>query len=180
MENIVEIINRLNGYIGNFASQKNLNEARKAAEAFCKIILLNSDDENLNLKASETKLQTLIDSLPKNDNHIKKIKIDLNVVQTIGNINSHDNDELFSNDDFNKVLSSINSLLQLVFNSKDKIYIDQIIPEDLYIKIHKSSPQNENWQSDKIISLVYPNRRIEEKIILSRQIFLKLKMQMAD
>ena len=140
---ISDVIQRLGSYISEFDKNKDLNVARKAAESFCRILLLNSDVLGAHEKAAESNLNTLIESLnQKNmkipENHLKRIKDDLRTIQTFGNIESHDNDDVLIVEDSDRVFVSMNSLVKLVFGSKDKIYIDQKIPSEIYCKIHKS------------------------------------------
>lgn len=137
----------------------------KAAEAFCRVLLLNSDVADANAKAEEPKLNSLIDSLSvKNvkapENHLKRIRNELRTIQTFGNIESHDNEDVVSAEDFEKVKSSVDTLIRLVFDSKDKIYIDQKIPNEIYYRLHKPIIGDENWRCEKIISIVYPNRKV--------------------
>lgn len=162
---ISDVIQRLGSYISEFDKNKDLNVARKAAESFCRILLLNSDVLGAHEKAAESNLNTLIESLnQKNmkipENHLKRIKDDLRTIQTFGNIESHDNDDVLIVEDSDRVFVSMNSLVKLVFGSKDKIYIDQKIPSEIYCKIHKSVISDENWRCEKILSIVYPNRNI--------------------
>jgi len=162
---IGDVIQRLGNYISDFDKTKDLNIARKAAESFCRVLLLNSDISGADEKAKESNLNTLIESLNlKNvkipDNHLKRIKDDLRTIQTFGNIESHDNDEVMTAGDTERVTVSVDSLIKLVFGSKDKIYIDQKIPSEIYYKLHKSVISDENWRCEKIVSIVYPNRKI--------------------
>lgn len=168
--NIDEVIGRLGKHIQEFEEKKDLNKARKAAEAFCKIILLNSKTPGASDKANETNLNKLIESLNKNstgivENHINRIKADLRIIQTIGNLDSHDNEEFINSGDFDRIFMAINNLVKLVFDSKDKIYIDKKIPKEIFCKIHKSIIENENWRCEKILSIVYPNRKIFKREI---------------
>lgn len=160
---INEVIKRLNIHVGSFEKSKSLNDARKAAEAICRIILLNSEVEAIKNKAQQTKLNILIDSLnPKElsipENHLKKIKDDLRRIQTYGNIDSHDNDDEITDDELTRVSVAIDNILKYVFDSKEHIYIDQKLPPEIYQKINKSIINDENWRCEKIISIVYPNR----------------------
>ncbi|RON49350.1 hypothetical protein BK666_07180 [Pseudomonas frederiksbergensis] len=162
---IGDVIERLGGYISALEKSKDLNVGRKAAEAFCRVLLLNSDVVGAHDKALESNLNTLIESLnQKNiriaENHLKRIKDDLRTIQTFGNIESHDNDEVLYNEDYERVSAAVDSLVKLVFGSKDKIYIDQKIPSEIYCKLHMSVVGDENWRCEKILSIVYPNRKI--------------------
>lgn len=162
---IGDVIQRLGEYISDFDKDQCLNTARKAAESFCRILLLNSEITGSNEKAEETNLNTLIESLnQKNvkipENHLKRIKDDLRTIQTLGNIESHDNDEIVTIRDFDRIVRAMDDLVRLIFGSKDKIYIDQKIPSEIYYKLHKSVINDENWRCEKIISIVYPNRQI--------------------
>lgn len=159
------VVSRLGGYIANFDKNSDLASARKAGEAFCRIILLSSEKEEVREKASEEKFNNLINSLspstlsmPKN--HLKKIKGDLSVLQSYGNMDLHDGDDTLDDDEIERVKQALDSLVHLVFNSKDKFYIDQKIPDEIYFKIHKSVIETENWRCDKIVSIVYPNRKV--------------------
>ena len=167
---IGSVIERVGKHILAFEKSKDLNSARKAAEALCRVLLLNSDNPSTQEKASESKLNTLIDSLnQKNltiaENHIRRIKDELRTIQTLGNIDSHDNEETLSTSDTERVSQALNSLVKLIFGSKDKIYIDQKIPSEIYYKIYKSVVQDENWRCEKILSIVYPNREIFKREI---------------
>ncbi|WP_026078207.1 NACHT domain-containing protein [Pseudomonas sp. PAMC 26793] len=162
---ISDVIQRLGSYISEFDKNKDLNIARKAAESFCRILLLNSEITGAHEKAADSNLNTLIESLNfKNvkipENHLKRIKDDLRTIQTFGNIVSHDNDEVLTTDDSDRVTTAMDSLIKSVFGSKDKLYIDQKIPSEIYYKLHKSVISDENWRCEKIISIVYPNRKI--------------------
>ena len=159
------VVSRLGGYISEFDRTRDLNCARKAGEAFCRIILLSSDSEEVRDKAEAEKFNTLLNSLspatqsmPKN--HLKRIKTDLGILQSYGNIESHDTDDIVEEDEIERVKQALDNLIQLVFNSKEKFYIDQKIPDDIYYKIHKSVIETENWRCEKIVSIVYPNRKI--------------------
>ncbi|GAA5097875.1 NACHT domain-containing protein [Wohlfahrtiimonas larvae] len=163
---ITNAIERLNQYINKFYDNHDFNDARKAGEVFCKILLLNSDNENTRqIAITTTKFNTLIDSLTtKNlniiDTHLKRIKINLNIIQQLGNIDSHDNAEIMTPSDRDSVSQAISNLLKLIFNSKDKVYIDEEIPDEIYRILYKSVIADENWRCEKILSVVYPNRKI--------------------
>ena len=160
---INEITKRIAENISNFERSKELNYARKAAEAICKVILLGAGINDAIDKAKETTLNNLIDSLTIKrlnipENHLRKIKDDLKRIQTYGNISSHDNNETLSSDEINRIDGALESLLKNVFDSKEQIYIDQKLPPEIYHKITKSVIADQNWRCDKIISIVYPNR----------------------
>lgn len=163
--NLTNVVSRLGNHISHFDKYNDLTSARKAAEAFCRIILLSSDKVEIRAKAQDEKLNNLISSLspttqsmPKN--HLKRIKGDLAILQSFGNIDSHDNDETIEEHEIDRVKQALESLIHLVFDSKDKFYIDQKIPDEIYLKIHKSVIGTENWRCEKIVSIVYPNRKI--------------------
>lgn len=160
---IAEVLSRLGTYINDFEVSKDFNSARKAAEAVCRILLLNTPDGNVKAKAEATKLNVLIDSLTPeslkiDQNHIKKLKMDLNGIQTYGNILSHDNSYELTAEDISRVDTMLDQLLRSVFDSRDQIHIDQKLPSAIYQKIHKLILGDEDWRCDKIISVVYPNR----------------------
>ncbi|HEP9162192.1 TPA: NACHT domain-containing protein, partial [Pseudomonas aeruginosa] len=162
---LASVVSRLGGYIAHFDKHRDLTSARKAGEAFCRIILLSSDAEEVRAKAQEEKFNNLLNSLtpstqsmPKN--HLKRIKGDLAILQSFGNFDSHDNDDVIEDGEIERVKQALDSLIHLVFNSKEKFYIDQKIPDEIYLKIHKSVIGTENWRCEKIVSIVYPNRKI--------------------
>ena len=160
---ITDVIKRIASYVSSFEKNKDFNDARKAAEAICKVILLGVGTNDAEDKTKETKLNTLIESLTISrldipENHLRKIKDDLKRIQTYGNITAHDNGETLSSDEINRIDGALDNLLRNVFNSKEQIYIDQKLPTVIYQKITKSLIGDENWRCDKIISIVYPNR----------------------
>ncbi|MFM4819502.1 NACHT domain-containing NTPase [Aeromonas hydrophila] len=171
MNTINEVLERLEVYLHEFESSNKANDARKIGEAVCRIILLNSDKQITQSKSIETKFQVLIDSLNKNnlsedENHLKKIKADLNTIQTFGNIESHDSGNTLNEHDLIALKKSVQNLLRNVFDNKDYIDIDEKIPVSIYNFIEKTVTENEDWRCDKIISIVYPNRvitKIEEQ-----------------
>ncbi|WP_316674791.1 hypothetical protein [uncultured Tolumonas sp.] len=171
MHTITEVLERLETYLHEFESSNKANDARKIGEAICRVILLNSENQNTQLKSSETKFQTLIDTLNKNnlsedENHLKKIKTDLNAIQTFGNIESHDSGTPLNENDLIALNKAVQNLLRNVFDNKDYIDIDEKIPVSIYNFIEKTVTKNEDWRCDKIISIVYPNRsvtKIEEQ-----------------
>lgn len=168
---ITEIIKRIATYVTEVEKNKDLNSARKAAEAICKVILLSVGKNDAIDKATEKNLNALIDSLTTKrlnipENHLRKIKDDLKRIQTYGNIASHDDDSTLTHDEISRIESALNDLVKNVFGSNDQIYIDQKLPPIIYQKITKSIIGDENWRCDKIISIVYPNR---EKYITKRE-----------
>lgn len=167
---ISEVLERLSTYIIDFEKTKDFNCARKAAEAVCRIILLNSQNATIQAKASVTKLNSLIDSLTTENvgidqNHLKKIKIDLNAIQTFGNILSHDSSYVISAEDVSRLELNVDQLLRAVFDSREMVNIDQKLPSSIYHKIHKLVLGDEDWRCDKIINIVYPNRARTSKHI---------------
>ncbi len=165
MHSITEVLERLERYLNDYTESRKANDARKIGEAVCRVILLNSDNENTRKKILETKFQTLIDSLSKsnlseNENHLKKIKTDLQTIQTLGNIESHDNGIGLNEHDVISLNHSVKNLLRNVFDNKEYIDIDEKIPVSIYRFIEKSVTENEDWKCDKIVSIVYPNRPI--------------------
>ena len=167
MHTITEILERLESYLEDYKKTNKINEARKIGESICKIILLNSEKEDTRNLSTNTKFQVLIDSLSKNnlsenENHIKKIKTDLNVLQGLGNIESHDSDVDLNNNDLDSIKKSVRNLLINVFDSKEYIDIDEKVPVSIYRYIDKTVTENEDWRCDKVISIVYPNRKINK------------------
>ena len=167
MHTILEVLDRLDNYLADYIETNKANDARRIGEAVCRVILLNSDNEETKKRSTETKFQVLIDSLNKNnltenENHLKRIKVDLNTIQNFGNIESHDNGVNLDENDFNSLRSSVKSLFRNVFDNKEYIDIDEKIPVSIYKFIEKSVAEKEDWRCDKIISIVYPNRLIDK------------------
>jgi hypothetical protein len=165
MHTITQVLERLENYLHEFECNNKANDARKIGESVCRVILLNSDKQISQSKISETKFQTLIDTLNKNnlsedENHLKKIKTDLNAIQTFGNIESHDSGITLNENDLIALKKSVQNLLRNVFDNKDYIDIDEKIPVSIYKFIEKTVTENEDWRCEKIISIVYPNRNV--------------------
>lgn len=163
MEDIKELLNRLSNYLVDWNRTKNANFSRKLGEVICKIILLNSANLDTKELSKKTKLQELIDAISKrnlteNENHLKKIKSDLNILQDFGNLESHDNDVEINAHDIEKISKAVDGLIRNVFDSKDYIDIDEKIPFFILKHINKTISEEEDWRCEKIISLVYPNR----------------------
>lgn len=164
---VKQILDRLEEHIEAFENNKDLNSARKAAEAICKIILLSSENNTAIEKASEGTLNALIDGISVKTTgakafHIKKLKIELTTIRDYCNEGSHDNDTTLSEDDYKRVQISINNLISYTFDAKEEnLIIDEELPEKIYIKINNKKQSPEDWRCEKIISVVYPNRKIE-------------------
>ncbi|MFP1736450.1 NACHT domain-containing protein [Lonsdalea quercina] len=156
---ISDVIGRLDNHVSSFLDKKEVVYARKAAEAVCKIILINSDNTE---KSTVNKLQALIDSINNsstgiNDFHIKKIKQEIRVLADYGNEDAHDKENL-NEIEIQKVKSSLITLLMLVFDSPDHVNIDHKLPRNIIRLINRPVIPEENWKCDLIVSLVYPNR----------------------
>ncbi|MFM5640367.1 NACHT domain-containing NTPase [Aeromonas veronii] len=167
MSTVSETLIRIETHLDNYKKNRNANDARKIGEAICRVILLNSNKPETNKLSSSTKFNVLIDSLnaknlSEDENHLKKIKVDLNTLQTLGNIDSHDSCSDLNESDLESLTKSIKNLLRNVFDNKEYIDIDEKIPTSIYNYIDKSVTENEDWRCDKIISIVYPNRDIEK------------------
>ncbi|PTN11557.1 NACHT domain-containing protein [Nitrosomonas aestuarii] len=165
MQTISEALGRIASYLDEYKKTNKANDARKIGEAICRVILLNSENKSTNELSNKTKYQELIESISKSnlkedENHLKKIKTDLRIIQDLGNIDSHDNHAELTISDLESINRSVKNLLRNVFDSKEYIDIDEKIPLSIYTYIEKSITENENWRCDKIISLVYPNRDI--------------------
>lgn len=167
MNNIPELLERLGEYLESYKESGKANDARKIGEVVCKVILLNSDNLSTKELSKATQFQALIDALSsknlsENENHLKKIKSDLNSIQTLGNIESHDNGVGLNSNDLESLNKSVKNLFRNVFDNKEYIDIDEKIPTSIYAYIEKPTTENENWRCDKIISIVYPNRKVEK------------------
>lgn len=162
--NITEALEKLGEKVEEFKNTKDLNVARIVGEGLCKVLILNTGIDELIEKSEGKTLQPLTDLLKADllkipESHVKKIKSSLNTVQTFGNIESHfDQKQPATPEEIQRVETAIEALLGYIFNSKETIYIDQKLPENLYSAIHKLRVSDEDWQCEKIISLVYPNR----------------------
>ncbi|WP_436897137.1 NACHT domain-containing protein [Acinetobacter gyllenbergii] len=173
-------LNRLEQHLINFENTKNPNDARKALECSCKVLLKNSgvaDNEY------EGKLaQGLIDLLTTeriniSKTQLKKIKTELNLINTYGSIDSHDGNEPLNDFDIEKLENSISNLMDFIFNS-EFIEIDQKIPVFIYSRYKNLKLENENWRGDKIIKSVYPNR--DFKILIHNTAFQLFEVSEPD
>ena len=165
MEDLKTILSRLSKYLSDYDRLGKPNDARKIGECVCRVILLSSESATTQTLSSKTKFQELIDSISKknldvNENHIKKIKLDLKVLQDFGNIDSHDNEVDINYSDSSRIRFSVESLLRNVFDSKEHIDIDQSLPMPIYHFISKDISESEDWKCTDIISIVYPNRYV--------------------
>ncbi|HAS6069893.1 TPA: NACHT domain-containing protein [Vibrio vulnificus] len=165
MEDLKTILSRLSKYLSDYDRLGKPNDARKIGECVCRVILLSSESETTQALSSKSKFQELIDAISKknldvNENHIKKIKLDLKVLQDFGNIDSHDNEVDINRSDSSRIRFSVESLLRNVFDSKEHIDIDQSLPMPIYHFISKDISESEDWKCTDIISIVYPNRYV--------------------
>lgn len=164
---LTKTINRLDTYVDDFFSKKNINSARKAGEAICKVIIL---DKNPTLNISNFKFEQLISSLTTKNIDLKKlflnkIQSELRVLQNYGNADSHDSDDNLNTADLIRIQKSIMELLSYLFDSKDDYNLDCKIPNYIYELINEKNISNDNWRCQQIISIIYPNRRIIKNII---------------
>ncbi|MGY8829563.1 MAG: hypothetical protein ACKVIS_08440 [Pseudomonadales bacterium] len=142
---IKEILERLADHVDQFEENKDLNSARKAAEAICKIILLSSEKTEAGIKASETTLNPLIDNISVKTTgikpfHIKKLKIELTTIRDYCNEASHDNETIINNGDYERAKTALDNLIIYTFDAKEEnLIIDEEIPSSIYIKINKKS-----------------------------------------
>lgn len=161
---IQDVLHRIDSYCKSFETEKDLSNARKFAEAICRLILIKAGKTTEVIeKAKGENLNVLIESLTKknisiNENHLRKIVDDLKRIQTYGNIDAHDNDSLITADEISRVSAAIDSILQNVFDSKDLLDLDLQLPNTIYKKINKIDLAEENWRCKHILSIVYPNR----------------------
>ena len=167
MEDLKITLGRLANYLNEYEKTEKPNDARKMGECICKIILLSSTTEATHPLSEKTKFQDLIDSLSKknldiNENHLKKIKSDLKVLQDFGNIDSHDNEVEMNFHDTDRIRQSVKNLFRNVFDTKEHLDIDHSIPISIYKYISKNITEVEDWKCTDIISIVYPNRDINK------------------
>lgn len=164
MDKIEETLNRIGEITRKFSNEHSSNEARKLAEALCKLLILHTEEGSNKLNSINNKtLANLINflkyqELKISENHLKRIKDELNVIRTIGNIESHDNEEKSINSDQDRLIFSVNNVIKLVFDKKN-IFLDYEIPQEIYQTLHSHKIADENWRGDKIVSIVYPNRK---------------------
>jgi len=165
---IKDILERTAEHIESFEKLKDLNSARKAAESICKVILLSAENPDTNSKANESTLSALIDCISVKTTgikpfHIKKLKIELTTIRDYCNEASHDNETKLDDTDHTRIRSTLNNLINYTFDAKDEnLIIDEELPENIYIKINKKKMLPEDWRCEKVISIVYPNRKIEK------------------
>ena len=123
--------------------QRNLNSARKAAEAFCKIILLKEYGEDSDAVLSRYRRfngrityifdEKLID---------KKVKPYLVTLQTHGNISSHDDDiSKLDEHEINIGLSCLSQLVGFLYND----YFNENIPSEI------KEPLSDSEDKEKLI-----------------------------
>ncbi|MEX9948819.1 NACHT domain-containing NTPase [Providencia alcalifaciens] len=158
---LTRIINRLDQHVHQFFSSKNINSARKAGEAICKIIIA----DRTNTLDESKKFDQLISLLtPKTLNlsklFLSKIQSELRVLQSYGNSDSHDNEEELNTSDLIRIQRAIMGLLSYLFDSKDEYNLDHKIPNYIYELINEKNIGNDNWRCQQIISTIYPNRKI--------------------
>lgn len=158
---LTQAINRLDKHVEDFFTNKNVTSARKAGEAICKIIIF---DRNNTINTTG-KFEQLISSLtPKNIKlprfFLSKIQAELRVLQSYGNADSHDSDEVLNTSDLSRIQRAISSLLSYLFDSKDEYNLDHKIPNYIYELINEKNIGNDNWRCQQIISIIYPNRKI--------------------
>lgn len=161
MENLDTLLERLTGHLESYNSTDKANDARKIGECICKVILASSA-KTISL-SGETKFDSLIQSLSntnfsENISHIKKIRLELSNIQTLTNIDSHDNPVGLTPEDNVKIKASLTSIFKDCFDAKEHFDIDAKIPAAIYAFIGKFIQEQENWRGSEIISLVYPNR----------------------
>lgn len=157
---IVETIERLDKHVEGFYSKKDVNIARKAGEALCKIILLNYEQNEM---AEHTKYEALIQSISYKNINISKLfgerlQSELKILQTYGNAASHDGGEQLSSEDLLRINQALVNLLKMTFDTKDQLNIDQKTPSFIYKLLNVREAQEENWRCQQIISSIYPNR----------------------
>lgn len=158
-----QILNRLEQHLKNFDLQKNPNDARKILECNCKLLLKNagvSQDEYDGKLAQGLIDYLTIERLRISKTQLKKLKTELNFINTYGSIESHDSEEFLIESDIDKLSESILNLMDFIFNS-EYIQIDERIPDYICIKYKNITSHLENWRCDKIIKSVYPNRNFE-------------------
>jgi hypothetical protein len=169
-----DVLERSAIHIEDFERSRSLNGARKAAEAICKIILLSAENEIAREKATENSLSALTDGINVRNTaikafHIKRIKIELSTIRDYCNEFSHDNETTLSESDYQRVQAALDSLINFTFDAKDEnLIIDEELPEQIYIKINKKKQLPEDWRCEKVISVVYPNRKIQ-KLLSNRE-----------
>ncbi|WP_417696704.1 NACHT domain-containing protein [Psychromonas sp.] len=167
MKDLKATLSRLSNYLNEYEKTGKPNDARKMGESICKIILLSSTIEATRELSKKSKYQELIDSLSKkhldiNENHLKKIKSDLKVLQDFGNVDSHDNEVEMTSHDTDRIRHSVKNLFRNVFDAKEHLDIDHCIPISIYKYISKNIAEIEDWKCIDIISTVYPNRDIKK------------------
>ena len=131
------LLNRLVEHLDNYEGNKNLNDARKASECLCKILLTNGGTASdvYKDKYGEGLISLLnFDRTKIEKNHLKKIKDLLTLIKTYGSGHSHDNDDnQIDEDDYETVAGYLDDVLKLVKSPVESPL--QNIPDWRYMKL---------------------------------------------
>ncbi|MHA3982929.1 NACHT domain-containing protein [Acinetobacter venetianus] len=154
------LLSRLEEHLVNFHKELELNYARKTSEVLCKILLKNasiSSDEFYDLYGQKLVDKVKPETIKVSKNHTKKIKVELEKVLAYGNFESHDSDDEMDRDTKNEIKETIDKLIKLVFLS-ESVNFDHKLPNYIFSNYKSKIIDDEEWQCNKIIESVYPNR----------------------
>lgn len=157
MDNLLQ---RLEEHLISFHQTLELNYARKIVEVLCRILLKNAN--NLPLDESDLYGQKLLnkvtsESIGVSKSHTKKIKAEAERILVYGNSDSHDNDEDIDDGIRNEIKENVDKLIKLIFLS-ESVDFDQKLPNYVFSCYKSKIIEDEEWQCNKIIESVYPNR----------------------
>jgi len=157
---VAQILERLNNHVETYFVRKDTNSARKAGEAVCKIIILNTNSpQDLNVKFDQL-INSLVPSktsLPKL--YLNRIQHELKILQALGNADSHDGEEVLNPEDFTKINNSLMNLLYYLFSNNGEFFVDCKIPSYIYSLMQGRAFNDDDWRCQQIISTIYPNRK---------------------
>ena len=141
-------------------NEKNLNYARQAAEAFCKIILLKEYGEDSDVLSQYRRFNGRITYIFDEKLIDKKVKAYLITLQSHGNILSHDDD--VSKLDEHEINIGLSCLSQLVsFLYKD--YFDENIPFEIKEPLSHSEDKEKPIVKESLNDIEESNVSVKSK-----------------
>jgi len=151
------------GHAKKAFNEKNLNYARQAAEAFCKIIILKEDGENADESFQKyKKLEGKINYIVKKPTIQKKIKSYLIFLQNHGNLASHDGDtSKINEDDINDGLLQLSKLIDFLYTE----YLHQDIPDKIKVNLLR-----ENFESKQTGCNQHSKSNLSEKKLINKSL----------
>lgn len=151
------------------------NQSRKATEVLCKCIFLKSkiDSDKLDTNLALDLNASISTVSRKNNPHIKnifqreRVFNRLNILRTMGNEGSHNNDSKFSEQDLAEVKSSLQYVCKWFFH--------EFIEEELPLEISKyfKTDVNGRFELTKIEDVLSPQFSIRERLVDVKKYKLK-------